>query len=474
MNSNRSVATIDAPEFINVEPFNPLISECEIKVFYLGKNRNGSVINRDVAIQMANSLPGCPIVGAYREEIEDFGDHGHIMRIEDGEVKFSVKTKPYGFVAPDADVWFKDFIDTDENGNEIQRTYLMTTGYLWTGQYAEAQSVLSEGKGQSMELDEKNLEGHWAKDSNSEFEFFIINDAIFSKLCILGDGVEPCFEGAAVTAPDVSKEFSTDKEFHQTLFTMLNELKDALESKGGSSMPENEFEEVAETTEQTEEPTTEFEDSEGDVATTDSPEADSTEGEPEELEPEEPEIGGDIDIPSDGVVVSPGPGKPDPEPEPDPDPEDPKEDEGDDKPKSQIDDDDVDEQVRRLVEHSVDDEVYAELESLRAEVESLREFKHQAELKEKQALVSKYYMLSDEDKAQIVENIDSYTLEELEAQLALAYVEKNVNFEKLEVDNAAPVIEEEAEPAITYELENEDAAGIAPAWVKSLRRTKKD
>jgi hypothetical protein len=44
-----------------------------------------------------------------------------------------------------------------------------------------------------MELDEKSLEGHWSTDINDDIDFFIINDAIFSKLCILGDDVEPCF-----------------------------------------------------------------------------------------------------------------------------------------------------------------------------------------------------------------------------------------------------------------------------------------
>jgi hypothetical protein len=37
-------------------------------------------------------------------------------------------TKPYGFVAPDAKVWFQKFDDTDEFGNVTTREYLMTTG----------------------------------------------------------------------------------------------------------------------------------------------------------------------------------------------------------------------------------------------------------------------------------------------------------------------------------------------------------
>ena len=116
---NRSVATIDAPEFINLaeDALNPGISKCEIKVFYLGKNRNGSYIDKNTAIQMANSLPATPIVACYRKDIEDFGDHGSVIHIENGEIEFSVNTIPYGFVAPDAEVWFQKFIDTDEFGN---------------------------------------------------------------------------------------------------------------------------------------------------------------------------------------------------------------------------------------------------------------------------------------------------------------------------------------------------------------------
>ena len=59
-------------EFINITGINPLVSKCQIKVCYVGEqpNRNGSVITKDVAIQMANSLPGSPIVGFYNEHKE--------------------------------------------------------------------------------------------------------------------------------------------------------------------------------------------------------------------------------------------------------------------------------------------------------------------------------------------------------------------------------------------------------------------
>jgi len=111
-------------------------------VMYLGGNRNGSYIDKPTAIEMAKTLRSCPIVGAWRKDVEDFGDHGHVITIEDGEIKFACKTVPYGFVAPDARVWFQKFTDTDEFGNETEHEYMMTTGYLWTGQFEEAKKVI--------------------------------------------------------------------------------------------------------------------------------------------------------------------------------------------------------------------------------------------------------------------------------------------------------------------------------------------
>ena len=66
-------------------------------------------------------------------------------------------------------------------------------------------------------------------------DFFIINDAIIQKICILGDDVEPCFEGASVTAPNVSTKFTLDDNFRHTLYSMMQDLKDAL-NEGGQQM----------------------------------------------------------------------------------------------------------------------------------------------------------------------------------------------------------------------------------------------
>ena len=236
MNGYQSIATITAPEFINLQPLdiNPMMSKCEIKVLYLGNNRNGTSISKEAATEMAKTLRGAPIVGYYKTDKQDFFDHGDQVIIDGDGVHFNSLTKPYGFVSPDASVWFQEFEEFDETGESTIRTYLMTTGYLWTGQYQEAQQLFMEGgKPQSMELDENSMSGFWAKEANSDMEFFIINDAVFSKLCILGDDVEPCFEGSSITAPSISKNFTLDDQFKTTLWSMMKELEYVLQGGKG-------------------------------------------------------------------------------------------------------------------------------------------------------------------------------------------------------------------------------------------------
>ena len=132
-------------------------------------------------------------------------------------------------------VWFQNFEDHDGMGNSVIHKYLMTTGYLWTGQFPESSLPVEEGRPQSMELQNESVQGHWETNYDNGMDFFIINDAIIQKICILGDDVEPCFEGASVTAPDVSTKFTLDDNFKHTLYSMMQDLKNALNG-GGQQM----------------------------------------------------------------------------------------------------------------------------------------------------------------------------------------------------------------------------------------------
>lgn len=459
MIKNRSVATIDGPEFIDVKPFNPLISQCTIKVMYIGKNRNGSFIDKNTAIQMANSLPGTPIVAAYREDVEDFGDHGHVITIEDGEVKFACKTVPYGFVAPDARVWFQKFIDMDEFGNESEHEYMMTTGYLWTGQFPEAQKAIEEGQPQSMELDDESLDGHWANDSESGMDFFIINDAMFSKLCILGDDVEPCFEGASVTAVDA--DFSIEKEFARTLYSMIRELQDAIGNReGGLNMPKD-FTVTSESEEvETVEEAVELEAPIEVEAPAEVEETQPAEEKEVEVEPEAPVVEEEVEVETEHTISDDADSETSEEFV-----EKKKEEKEDSTPASDeqeneelpADEEDEEDKKKAVVDSkkkrcSLEDSE-ERLSALEAELEELRAFKRSVEREKKQAVIDKYHMLSDEEKASVVAHMDEYTLEQIDEKLALIYVRNNVDFNTVD---GHPVEQESAprEGILSFSLDN--------------------
>ena len=455
---HQSIATIDSPEFINLQPLeiNPLMSSCEIKVLYLGENRNQSYITKEVATEMAKTLRGAPIVGYYREDKEDFRDHGEKIIFDDEGVKFECLTKPYGFVAPDAKVWFQKFEDTDDFGNTVTREYLMTTGYLWTGQYEEAKLAIDEGRPQSMELDSETLDGHWSTNNKTGMDFFIINDAIFSKLCILGEDVEPCFEGANVTAPQVSATFTKiDDNFKKTLYTMMQDLKFALE--GGQNM------ELEERSVETEEvvATEVVEDSAAATVEENSVEDDNLE---QSVSTETQDSIEAAQSSQEEYVKSEEDKKEEEEDESDTNKDDTEEDTSED--------DDDDEEKKKdyeLIEKELEETktAYAALEE---KYQALVEFKESVDNEKKDKLIDSFYMLSDEDKKDVIENKSNYSLDEIEAKLSVICVRKKVNFDLDDTSKSEEKVEDSVKDVITYTVNETDTS--TPAWIAALKQTR--
>ena len=467
---HQSIATIDSPEFINLQPLeiNPLMSSCEIKVLYLGENRNQSYITKEVATEMAKTLRGAPIVGYYREDKEDFRDHGEKIIFDDEGVKFECLTKPYGFVAPDAKVWFQKFEDTDDFGNTVTREYLMTTGYLWTGQYEEAKLAIDEGRPQSMELDSETLDGHWSTNNKTGMDFFIINDAIFSKLCILGEDVEPCFEGANVTAPQVSTTFTKiDDNFKKTLYTMMQDLKFALE--GGQNM------ELEERSVETEEvvATEVVEDSAAATVEENSVENDNLE---QSVSTETQDSIEAAQSSQEEYVKSEEDKEEEEEDESDTNEDDTEEDtsEDDEEKKKNVEknacgSDDKKKKDYELIEKELEETktAYAALEE---KYQALVEFKESVDNEKKDKLIDSFYMLSDEDKKDVIENKSNYSLDEIEAKLSVICVRKKVNFDLDDTSKSEEKVEDSVKDVITYTVNETDTS--TPAWIAALKQTR--
>ena len=442
---HQSVATIDSPEFLNLQPLdiNPLMSKCEIKVLYVGANRNHTFITEQVATEIGKTLRGAPIVGYYKESKEDFRDHGEKVIIDDEGIKFECQTVPYGFVSPDAKVWFQNFEDHDGMGNTVVHKYLMTTGYLWTGQFPESSLPVEQGRPQSMEFQKESVQGHWETNYDNGMDFFIINDAIIQKICILGDDVEPCFEGASVTAPNVSARFTLDDNFKHTLYSMMQDLKNAL--NGGGQQMEN-LENTVVTENENIEPVTDFTKAEmnkNEVAAEDNKNIDNTSASTDYVKQDDED-----DKKEDDKEFS-------------------NEEENPDDSKDKDDDDEDKENAKKyeLLEEELNTlkESYSALQS---QYQELVNFKREIDNQKKDALIAEFYMLSDEDKADVIENKEKYTLGEIKAKLSVICFDKKISFSNKETN------EKEEKEVITYSINNEENNSL-PDWVKAVKEQEK-
>lgn len=425
-NLHISIPIANTLEFINATEISPLISKCQVKVCYVGQNpnRNGTVITKKVATEMGRKLPGSPVVGYFNQATNDFEGHNKEISLRGGgNIEVLDTTKPYGFVPTDAKVWFQKF---DDEG--VEREYLVTECYIWTSAYPESQRLFEHGNNQSMELNKETQKGFWAKDNNSGSRFFIYNEALIEKLCILGESVEPCFEGA-----QFKTEFSLEnmEELRTTMFSMLTELQKTL-NKGGSheTMDENK-------------------------KTLGNPEDPNFEAkkQPEDENKKKPE------------------GNPAPEDNKPKDGDNKPADNNKEEPKKKYNLDEVTEYTELLGKYET---LQGEFETLKqeksdleTEVTSLREFKLTADRKEKQSMIDGFYMLSDDDKKDVVEHIDTYSLDDIEAKLSILCVRNKVNF-NLNNNNE----QDDNQPKGLFNLEN-PADDNVPEWIKAVRETAK-
>lgn len=425
-NLHISIPIANTLEFINATEISPLISKCQVKVCYVGQNpnRNGTVITKKVATEMGRKLPGSPVVGYFNQATNDFEGHNKEISLRGGgNIEVLDTTKPYGFVPTDAKVWFQKF---DDEG--VEREYLVTECYIWTSAYPESQRLFEHGNNQSMELNKETQKGFWAKDNNSGSRFFIYNEALIEKLCILGESVEPCFEGA-----QFKTEFSLEnmEELRTTMFSMLTELQKTL-NKGGSheTMDENK----------------------------------KTLGNPEDPNFEAKKQ------PEDENKKNPK-GNPAPEDNKPKDSDNKPVDNNKEEPKKKYNLDEVTEYTELLGKYET---LQGEFETLKqeksdleTEVTSLREFKLTADRKEKQSMIDGFYMLSDDDKKDVVEHIDTYSLDDIEAKLSIICVRNKVNF-NLNNNNE----QDDNQPKGLFNLEN-PADDNVPEWIKAVRETAK-
>lgn len=202
-----------------LEEYNQVLTKGRCRIFYKGGNRNRTYITDEFAESLIATLPYTPIKGIYDGTAEDYTDHGR--QRYDGRI--------YGIVPENPNFSWENHLDEDG----IIREYACVDVLLFTSIYKEANEII--GQAQSMELYAPSIKGDW-KYINGK-KFFVFTEGCFLGLQVLGDGVEPCFEGAS---------FYTEQNFLTHLEDILNKLETytknvSNDDEGGEKMTVSDF-----------------------------------------------------------------------------------------------------------------------------------------------------------------------------------------------------------------------------------------
>ena len=219
----------------NLTKYSDTISKARCRIFYKGANRNGTFITDEFADKLLSTISYSPVKGIFEELENDFTDHGESRDL--GRI--------YGIVPESPNFSWESHVDDDG----VERTYACVDVLLYTALYKEAENI--PNKAQSMELYRPSIKGTWEIIEGKKL--FKYTDGCFLGLQVLGDVVEPCFEGAAFftlyeTFVKMTKELEkfgyvlskdrkeggvqemkvnfklSDAQKHDALFSLLNEL----------------------------------------------------------------------------------------------------------------------------------------------------------------------------------------------------------------------------------------------------------
>lgn len=182
-----------------------------LRVAYTNANRNGSFISKESYERCMKTIYNCPVVCNYNREDDSIGGHdSELVSTEDGGLRIVNITQPVGVVPESANYYWENI--EEENG-EVHE-YLCIDVLLWKRQEAYRKIKEDGITSESMEVTVKD--GRFDKNAG----VYVIDDFEFTAFCLLGDGVEPCFEQAAL-------EVFSASEFKQQMTDMMAELKEA-------------------------------------------------------------------------------------------------------------------------------------------------------------------------------------------------------------------------------------------------------
>lgn len=179
-----------------------------LRVAYVGDNRNGSSISKEVFEKCIHTIYNCPVVCRYDRDTDTIGSHDvELVRRDDGLHMVNV-THPVGVIPSEAKYYWETVCENDGTEHE----YLCVEVLLWKRQEAY-QKLKSDGiVDESMEIT--------VKQGELVDGVFVIKDFEFTAFCLLGTA-QPCYESASL-------EVFSDSGFKSQFAEMMQELKESI------------------------------------------------------------------------------------------------------------------------------------------------------------------------------------------------------------------------------------------------------
>ena len=193
------------------------LGRLKVGVFTRYGNRNGSYIKDNIADSLIDSAThgDTPVVGFFDPETQSWAGHtGPSL------------ANAYGYVEG-FDGW-QLFQDSDG----VEREYAVFSVVLFIRYFKEANFVV--GQNQSMELDINSIEGDWADINGTEY--FVYTKAEIMGLCIIGQH-EPCFSASAFFSQNDGAYKSQYEKFSSLLADLKAQVEEA--EKGGEHPMDN-------------------------------------------------------------------------------------------------------------------------------------------------------------------------------------------------------------------------------------------
>lgn len=177
-----------------------------LKICYVGKNRNGSYLSKEVIEKSFPSLFNCPVVCNYDRETDTLGGHDMELVKSDDNLKIVNLTTPVGVIPESAKVWFEEFEEEDGTKHE----YLCSDVLLWKRQEAYDKIKRDGITAHSMEINVKS--GKLADG------VYCIDDFEFTAFALIG--TTPCFESSSLETFGFKNQMSD----------MMRDLKETIKS----------------------------------------------------------------------------------------------------------------------------------------------------------------------------------------------------------------------------------------------------